>query len=356
MAFLDLVNELSGTLPGLSPLLAETYINRAYSKILTERLWSFLLIDAGVVCPAQITDGAFDIDQFSSTVTADADASAALLDQAQNNTQPGLTNMQIRFGPPATTSPAIGQLYNILAVDVTDPAALVLTLDRMVMEASSADASYQCYRAYVTPPVPDFLAWQSWVDMVNAFPLRTNVTSSMFDLRDPQRQAQGLAYFLGFYASAYVPNVITGVVSPNPNVDTGTNLYELWPHPVQGQTFYVRFRRRGTPFVLPTEVQPAVIPDELIIARALGWHAYPFAQANVANFPSFKNANFPTLIKQAQGQYRELLQNTKINDDEAALQSVWSTGHGLRQGVRDFKGISDFPIDSNFMQSHLIRF
>ncbi len=356
MAYIDLVNELTGTLPGLSPLLAEKYINRAYEKILTSKLWSFLLIDAAVVCPAQFTDGAFDITQYSTTITADADASAALLAQAQNTTQPGLTNMQIRFGAAAATSPAIGQVYNIVAVDDTDPTALVLTLDRMVMEATSATASYQCYRCYVTPPVSDFLAWQSWVDMVNAFPLRTNVTSSMFDLRDPQRQAQGLAYFVGYYAGAYTPNVITGAVSPNPNVEAGSNLYELWPHPVQGQTFYVRYRRRGTGFVLPTEVQPAVIPDELILARALGWHAYPFAQANVANFPSFKNANFPTLIRQAQAQYAGLLQDTKIQDDEAALQSVWSTGHGLRQGVRDFKGISDFPIDSNFMQSHLVRF
>lgn len=353
MAFLDLVGELTGTLPGLSPLLAEKYINRAYQKILSSRLWSFLLIDAAVVCPTQITSGAFSIVQFSASVTADATASAALLAQAQATTEPGLTNLQIRFG---ATSPAIGQVYNIVDVDVSVPAALVLTLDRMVMEATDTDSGYQCYRAYVTPPVPDFLAWQSWVDMVNAFPLRLNVSSSMFDLRDPQRQAQGLAYFVGSYAGAYIANPVTGAVTPNPNVEAGTNLYELWPHPVQGQTFYTRFRRRGVPFTSPEDTQPAVIPDELILARALGWHAYPFAQANVANFPSFKNANFPTLIRQAQAQYAGVLQDAKIEDDEAALQTVWSTGHGLRQGVRDFKGISDFPIDSNFMQSHLIRF
>ena len=353
MAYLDLVNELSGVVPGLSPLLAEKYIARAYSKILSSKLWSFLLIDAGVVCPTQITDGTFSIVQFDDEVTADADASAALLAQAQNTTQPGLTNLQIRFG---ATSPAIGQVYNIVAVDDSTPTALVLTLDRMVLEATDTDSGYQCYRAYVRPPVSDFLAWQSWVDMVNGFPLRLNVTSSMFDLRDPQRQAQGMSYFVGYYAGAYIPDPVTGAVSPNPNVEVGTNLYELWPHCTSGQTFYVRFRRRGVTLTEPTDTQAAVIPDELIIQRALAWYAYPFAQANAANFPSFKGVNWPSLIRDAKAMYADTLHEVSLEDDEAALQSVWSTGHGLRQGVRDFKGISDFPIDSNFMQSHLVRF
>ncbi len=33
MALLDLVGELTGTLPGLSPILAQTYINRALKSV-----------------------------------------------------------------------------------------------------------------------------------------------------------------------------------------------------------------------------------------------------------------------------------------------------------------------------------
>lgn len=357
MAFLDLVNELTGTVPGLSPLLAEKYINRAWKDIRSERLWSFLATTAAVVCPAQVTAGAVAIVQYSDSVTLDATASAALLAQTNVNAVPGITNLSIRFG---ATSPAIGQVYNIEAADITTPTAIILTLDRFVVEATNATSGYQCYRPYITPPSSDFLKWETVVDMVNAFTLwgpRTTRTSAEFDMRDPQRQAQGLAYWLGSYVGAFIPDPTTGVVNPNPNVEAGSNIYELWPHPTSGQTFLARYRRRGVDFLTPTETQPDVISDAMIIQRALGWHVYAFAAANVANFPSFKNVNWLSLIKLAKDQYARDLLDAKRNDNEAALQDVWNMGHGLRNdGSFDFKGMAGFPIDSNYMQSHLIRF
>ena len=358
MAFLNLVAELSGTLPGLSPLLAQTYINRAWQEIREARLWSFLVTDGVVVCPTQVTEGTAAIVQYSPTVTLDAAASAALLPQTAIGAVPGLTNLQIRFG---ASSPAIGQVYSIVDVDTTTPTALVLTLNRMVVEATNPTAGYQVYRPYITPPVPDFLKWVSLIDMVNAFAMtenngRLSYTSTYFDARDPQRQAQGFAYFCGSYAGAFVPDPISGAVVPNPNVDPGSPVYELWPHPTSGQTFYVRFRRQGQPFAQPSDTQPSIIPDGLIIQRALGWHAYPFALANIAHFPTFKGVNWMQLITTARAIYQDDLLAAKRQDDEQALQTVWNRGHGLRAGVGDFKGISDFPIDSNFLQSHLVRF
>lgn len=356
MAFLDLTAEMAGTLPGLSPLLAQKFINRAWRHVCGERLWSFLTLDGVVVCPTQITAGAASIVQFTPTVTMNVAASAALTAQAAFGAIPGLTNMAIRFG---ATSPAIGQIYNIIAVDTSIPTAIVLTLDRPVVEATTITAGYQCYRPYITPPVADFLKWESLDDMVNAFSItndRLNKTSKYFDQRDPQRASQGLAYFLGNYVGAYAPNPVTGAVLPNPNVEAGTNIYELWPHPTSGQTFYVKFRRRGAPFVLPGDTQPDVIPDDLLIQRTLGWHAYPFAKANIANFPTFKGVDWNQLIVTARTSYAEQLVDVKRADEEAAPQQVWNRGHGLRSGVYDFKGISDFPIDSNYLQSHLVRF
>ena len=356
MAFLDLVSELSGLLPGLSPELAEKHVNRAYEYILRSRLWSFLVTYGAVVCPTQITTGTADITQYSSDVPMSVAASAALLAQAQNTTQPGLTNLQIRFGP---TSPIAGQIYNILAVDVTDPTALVLTLDRMVLEASSATSGYQVYRCYITPPVDDFKAWLSFVDMANSIAFtdkggRTQFTSVDFDRRDPQRQAQGLAYFLGSYAGNRVIDPIEGTVAPNPNVDAATPIYELWPHPVQGQTFYVRVRRKGELFVDPTDTQPEVISDSLILHRALAAHSYPFAQANLAHYPTFKGVNWAQLIATRHALFQDELQKAKLQDNEAQEQDVIRRGHGLRGGPG--QGQVPFPIDSNFIQGHLLNF
>jgi hypothetical protein len=351
MAFLDLVNELTGVVPGLSPLLAEKYINRAWTDICRERTWEFLKTAVAVVCPEQTTDGSVSITQYSDTVTCDADASAALL--AINTTaQPPLNRMSIRFG---ATSPAIGQVYNIIDADVSVPAAIVLTLDRIVIEATDADSGYQCYRPYIVPPT-DFLAWFSFVDMVNAWPLKRDFTSAFFDLKDPQRQAQGLAYYLGAYQSTESTD---GIVSatPFPNLAVGTTFYELWPHPTSGQTFYARYNRRGVDFTSPTDVLPAVIDDGLVISKALYAHAYPFAKANAANFPSFKGVNWTELIAIQKGNYDTDLITAKRLDNENALQDIYARGHGLRTGAGgSFKGMQDYPIDANFLQSHLVRF
>lgn len=355
MAYLELVAELTGALPGLSPLLAQKHINRAWQEIRDARLWSFLTAEAAVICPVQITAGAASITQYQLTVTLNAAASAAVQAQIVGTPVPGLTNMAIRFG---ATTPAVGQIYNIASVNNSVPTAVVLTLDRIVVEPTNAAAGYQIYRPYIVPPIADFLKWESLTDMENAFTIandRVNKTSKYFDFRDPQRQAQGLAYFCGNYLGAYLP---TGgsLIEPNPNVAAGSNTYELWPHPTSGQTFWAKFRRKGVNFSGPTDVQPSMIPDSLIISRALAWHAYPFAQANQANFPTFKGVNWMQLILNEKATYRDEERKAKRQDEEAAPQQVWNRGHGLRAGVADFKGISDFPIDSNYMQQHLIRF
>lgn len=355
MALLDLVSELTGTYSGLSPILAEKYIQRAWRAIRDKRLWAFLATDGAIICPAVVSTGTVSITQYSVTVTLDAVASAALLAQTAVGAVPGITNLQIRFG---ATTPAMGQVYNILAADATVPAAILLTLDRVVQEATSASSTYQVYRCYVTPPAFDFIRWESVVDMANTIRPKLDYSSAYFDSLDPQRASQGLAYYLGRYAGAYVPNVVSGVVSPNPNVEQGSIVYELWPHPTQGQVFYVRYRRRGTDFSSISDVQPAEVTDDIILTRAIYADVLPFVGANVANFPQFKGVAIATLITAKLNEYNRLMVDLRRNDDEMAMQSVLARGHGLRTGPRGtFKGDSQgYPIDSNYLQSHLVRF
>lgn len=346
MALLDLTGELTGTLPGLSPLLAEKYIARAWKDIQNERRWSFLVVDGFIVCPTMLTAGSFNITQYQATVTADATASAALL--PFNGGTPDLTQLQIRFGGSNTLT--AGQIYRIMDVDTTNPAAIVLTLDREVVEITNTVSTYQCYRCYVTPPQENFLAWDQIVDMTYGFKLKLNWTSGNFDVVDPQRTSQGDAYYCGFFRTAGPYGASN---TPDPNQEQGDPIYELWPAPTSGRTFYVRFNQRGWDLATPTSSQPSGIDDQLILERAYGWYAYRFAQANTQNFPTLKNSNWLALIKEARGEYKELLTKAKRNDDAQALQNVWNRGHGLRSGTGS--GIP-FPIDAAFIQQHLINF
>lgn len=357
--FLDLYAQIAGQLPGLGPFLSQTFVNQAWVDIGNKRLWNFLQQDVAIVCPAQITSGSVSFTQFDNPgeVTCDATASAALLTQATPGaTQPGLTNMQIRF---STSSPSTGQVYSIVAADVTDPAAIVLTLDRMIVEPTDAESSYQVYRCYFVPPLAtgSFRKWVSVVDMVNGWQLKLDYSSAYFDARDPQRQAQGQAYYIGSYEPNYIADAATGATAPNVNENAGTPNFELWPHPTGGQTLYARARTKASKFVRPTdEIPNNIIEDQLILEWAKERYAYPHCKANVAHFPAFKGANWESLVDTARRTAAELLNDAKRNDDEQGLSSVWNRGHGLRNRLMGGKGMQQFPIDSNFLQSHLVRF
>ncbi len=332
MSYADLSHELSGHLPGLPPLLADQYVKRAYHRIQSARLWSFLLTDDTVVCPSVVTAGSVSITHDSNQLTANAAASAALL-ALPTLTVPA-TLCQIRFPGLATTY----QLYSIVALDSTTPTAVVLTLDRVVSEPTSTTATYQVYRAYVAIPVSTFLRWNSVVDPQNARPLDVDWTSRDFDRIDPQRSTTGPATRLGYYkrSSDQIP------------------LYELWPHPTGGQTLYVRYRSQAIDFVNPDDTQDPVIPDDLIIQCALSFYAYPFAAANPQLFPTRRAQDWIGLIQGAVQMYQLMLQDAKRQDDNQMLQSVISRGRG--RGRRWDRHDTGYPIDANFVQSHLVRF
>src|SRR6185437_9733770 len=96
------------------------------------------------------------------------------------------------------------------------------------------------------------------VDVADGYTLDLDRTSAYFDVLDPQRASQGQAYFVGMYQGT----TTTGLAPETP-------LYELWPHPVSGQTFYVRVRRTGAALSNPGDSVPIPITDELLLERAL---------------------------------------------------------------------------------------
>lgn len=140
--FGDLAGELVGRVPGLSPFLAETFLLRAWSDVRKAHLWSWLVQDGVVNCPALVSAGTAAFVQYTTTVTMSAAATTAL----NAITAPALTALQFRPQGLATVS----QIYNITAA-AGNP--LVLTLDRAIQEPTNALSTYMVYRVYVLPPV-----------------------------------------------------------------------------------------------------------------------------------------------------------------------------------------------------------
>lgn len=303
MAFIDLTSELAGVLPGLSPVLAATYIQRGWRDIRESRLWSFQMADAAVVCPPQVIAGTAAIVRFTSTVTLDAAASAAVAAFTPTGT-PLLTQMQIRFAL------GTGGIYNIISVDNSAPAARILTLDRPVQETTNATSSYQIYRCYIQPPVSDFVRWDSVVDVANGTNLSLDLASIYFDLQDPKRTIAAPAKYCGYYQAN--------------NLGTSP-LSEIWPHPTTGQTFYTRFIRRGADLSASVS-QPDIISDGMIVYRALGWHVLVWAQINENHFPALKSVNWQAAVSDAKVRYMEAYLNARRIDDEIYSRNLVARG------------------------------
>lgn len=329
MSFSDLASQLVGELPGLSPFLAETHIKQAWLDVCKARLWSFLMVDGAVVLPVQITAGTVTTTLNSPTVLCDAAASAALLPYVAG--VPLLTQLQIRTQ---------GQsIYSISSVDSTVPTALVLTLSAdFVGPTAAAGQSYQVYRCYITAPSADFLRWESFDDFQNGYAItgdRISRSRMEFDRRDPQRQSEGQAYFLG----------------ENRGQLTASVFWEFWPHPTNGQVFIATYRSKGSApdFSDPASTPPPIIPDSLILTRAFGWYSYRWAQANRGAFPRYARYDFQGLTSNAVNQYNREMLDVKRIDDEQALQTVYNRGRGGR-GNGGLLG----PADAKYWQSHPI--
>ena len=169
--------------------------------------------------------------------------------------------------------------------------------------------------------------------MANADPLCLDRTSVYFDQMDPQRGSQGLASYVGAWQ----------------NNSAGLNLYEFWPGPTSGQSFYVQYMRRGAD-LSSTVTQPDVIPDSLIMDRALAYHAYPWAQVNAGHFPAMTKVNWGQAIGEARARYLEGFRDVKRTDDEIRLTSILNRGHYLRSRGDD----AGYPLDASYIQSHLV--
>ena len=301
--FGEIYSELVGLNPAVSPFLAQKWINRAWRDILDTREWSFLLADGGFNAPPLIQAGAVSITQNSITVVANATAAAAFNAVGFN---PPFTLYQFRVG-------SAGSLYNIVTYDGVN----TLTLDRPVLEPTNAAAGYMAYQAYFPPPpqaltgnlLYDFDRWISVKDPVNGIDLDLETDNAWLDWTDPQRTGgNNLAYGIFYYKAD---------VQGNP-------FYEFWPHPTAGQQFVCKYKRRGLAFSTGMQPLPQMIPEGLIINRALYRNVYPWCISQAGRQPSLAKVNWMPLMIAAEKSYLYDLQMAKLQDENVHLTAIVS--------------------------------
>jgi hypothetical protein len=318
--------ELIGLFPDLSILPARSLVNRAWQDIRDMRLWSFLVAEGPLVVPNVVSNGSVTVTLGSTAVVGDATAAAVWITLA--------------FANPPLASPNIGTarqfrlgqgnpVYNIIAFDGVN----TITLDRPYVESSLAGQSYQIYRAYYQPPSADFYRYFSITNVALAYSIvgkSLTFNREELDLKDPQRGAQGDAYILGSY---------------KPDPTTSIPVHELWPNPVNANTYLAIYQRRGLAMT-PTGVTPVVdypptLSSSLLMARA-EYRTAQWAVQNMNRYKDLKGINWFQVRKDATSEFREeFIQQARI--DMEIFKNSWVLPKGTYLG---------FPVDAAFIQSH----
>ncbi len=299
MAFVDMYNELTGSIPKLDPDFAKKLVNRSWSEIRRKNLWSFQLFDKNWISPAIINGGTVATTQGMTTVVFDATA-AALLDpiSTMGPFPTPLSQRQFRIGSAST-------IYNIWG---WDSATRTMTLDRPYVEASAAASSYMVYQCYYPAPMQDFLTWIDVVDMTNFNSLRTLTTRNELNNRDPQRSI------------FYLPTDVAPYQSDqNPNSSTfGWQLFELWGQPSYVLPYQLYGIRRGTPLVDDEDDLPqgGMIVGEDAVLEGAKVYGYEWAEAMKGELPRNAGPDFKFLMGKCQKRQEDLIRQYRKDDRE----------------------------------------
>jgi len=335
MQISTMAQQMAGEVPGLPPLLARVYVQRAVQEVVDEYAWSWNIQEGIHVVPALVKDGSVSVVKFSQFVTFDATAQTVLL--AITLATPALIERQFRVG-------SSGTIYNILAYDTSTGIA---TLDRIYTETTNATAGYSIYKCYYGPPsidgvIPntDFLRYLTVNDPATGYTIsgrRLNVSRVELNRRDPQRASLGNPWCLSPYRP--IPNgLVNGILPNGPN--TGQMQYELWPHPVTAGVFVCQFAKQyaasGAADYFPHQSSEA-----LFYFKAMDY-AYRWAMSMSRSKPELSGIDWRFLISDNKTRYQGELVTSKRQDQEISVSILRPGSDGGLVG----------PLDSKFAQSH----
>lgn len=298
MSFVEMYNELTGSVPKLDIDFSKKLVNRAWAEIRRKNLWSFQLFDDNWISPAIVTTGTVTTTQGLNTVVFDS-AAAAVLDPLSvlGPFPTPLTQRQFRIG--------VGTIYNIWA---WDSATRTATLDRPYVETSGAGQTYMVYQCYYPAPMKDFLTFISVVDRTNFNDLRIWTTRHEMDKRDPQRSI--------FYLPT---DVATYKLNENTAADNyGFQLFELWGQPMYVLPYQLYGIRRGVPLVEDEDELPQsgyIVGEDAVIEGAKVY-AYEWAEAMKGEMPRNAGSDFKFLMGKCEKRKEDLIRQYRKDDRE----------------------------------------
>ena len=265
MALIDMVAEVTEAAPGMSRVYARTLIQRAWRVVRDAQLWSFQLEQGGFSTPAVLTAGSVSVPGGigSNQMVGDSTASAAWL------------ALPFYFSPTVQQIRIRGySIYSIIAMDTTNPAAVVLTLDRPFVDplVSLTGNGYQMFQAYIAAP-PGFKRWLNIADMFNAWAMDIWTGRRTANMIDPAR-----LYTSNPIAVMGIGTDRRGEGTPSQSATYGQQLFGLYPNPstaISYQTYYVT---EGPELVNNSDTLPFPITQEVVLMKARSY-IYEWAES-----------------------------------------------------------------------------
>lgn len=310
MSLSSMIAEMRGVVPNYSAALARTHLRNGWQDIRNLKGWSFQVGNTGYTVPGLVNAGSVTVTLGSNQVIGDTAATAAWA--TASNPTSLITQRQFRTGQ--------GTIYNIIAYDTTTNAPFAtLTLDRVWIDSYylGSGQAYSMYQPYIVAPVPNFQAWEFFMDVRNVIHLDVNNTRGIWEKvnqADPQRQI-----------FSNPGNVIPHGVDTRPGSSTfGYPVFELYPQPQSIFVYQVGYSWAGAELTdIPnTSAVPYPMTEHCIktLARV---KAYEFAEANknAAN-PRGAGADYRFLMQSAMAEYSAQLKEIRSIDRD--IYDAWS--------------------------------
>jgi hypothetical protein len=305
MSWRTMTLELAGQVPVPEPL-AKIFVQRSWVDLQKRPgcLWSFLWGDAAIPTPQPTQTGTVTTVIGDPHVTGDAAASAAW---GVIPLSTPITTQQFRVGQ--------GTIYNIVSIDNTNPAARILTLDRMYVDPTAgAGVGYQILGVYYNAPAKDFLWWETIVDPISGYSIGTVKTREEVDSLDPQR-----------FQSGWPQEVIPYLMNPNKGNFYQYPMYEVWPAPLNGYTYAGKYFRRGMPFQALSDEVRAPLGEDVVMEQAK-MLAYEWCIVNPDKVPK---ADYRYAHGKAEKRFSALVDDYLVLDEEFSHRHIIPSGQLL---------------------------
>lgn len=299
---IDMTSEITELVPAMSRVRAKTLVNRAWKYVQDSCLWSFQLGIGGFSTPQVTTGGSISATLGSDLITGDATASAAWL------------ALPFYWNPTVQQIRAQGfSIYSVIALDSTDPNAVVLTLDRPFVDPLPffTGVGYEMFQAYIAAPV-GFKRWLNIADMFNCWALDIWTSERTVLLADPAKlytSNPAMALPLG--------QDQRGAGTVNASATLGQQLYELYPNPQTEISYQTYFVAEAPYLVNNSDTLASPIDEELVTQKALTW-AYRDSEAR-RDIMAAKGAgaNFMGLKKESESDFLARLKTLRLLDRDA---------------------------------------